>query len=378
MKQVLKTKQFQRMLRYFLLAVAVIAAYKIILEIDVIFNLLKQFLRIASPFLWGFVLAYVLSIPCSGLQKLFAKIKFLQKKSKLLAIFFTYLLLLLFLALILRLVIPSIYESVNRFAAEYQTYYNSIKEFVDYINSLNILNIDVNMDKLITAVRDFMLEKLPASLNTLLAVPSALLNGFLALISSVYILFEKDKFKEYLRRLLRAFFPEKACAIVFERTRDLSKSFRKYIYTQTIDGCIVGGLVTIELYLLGSPYAPTLGLMLGLVNYIPYFGSIIGSVIAIGVVALTQGLPVAVLTAVIILITQQIDGNIIQPKLMGDSFSLSPLLVIISITIGGALVGVWGMLVAIPIVATLKNILDDIIAYYEQKKAAQAHTLQDK
>jgi predicted PurR-regulated permease PerM len=82
----------------------------------------------------------------------------------------------------------------------------------------------------------------------------------------------------------------------------------------------------------------------------------------------TQGFTTALIAAVILLITQQLDGNVIQPRLMGGSFSLSPLLVIISITIGGAVSGPLGMIVAIPIVAVLKDILDSVIEYYEHKR----------
>jgi predicted PurR-regulated permease PerM len=112
--------------------------------------------------------------------------------------------------------------------------------------------------------------------------------------------------------------------------------------------------------------------MLGVVNYIPYFGSIIGSAIAVVVVGFTQGFTMALITAVVLLITQQIDGNIIQPKLMGSSFSISPLLIIISVTVGGAISGVFGMIVAIPIMAVLKDMLHNIVVHFEKKKAAHS------
>jgi predicted PurR-regulated permease PerM len=137
---------------------------------------------------------------------------------------------------------------------------------------------------------------------------------------------------------------------------------------QTIDGLILGTIVTIELYILRSPYALVLGIMLGIVNYIPYFGSIIGSAVAVVVIAFTQGIPMAAIAAAVLLITQQIDGNIIQPKLMGSSFALSPLLIIISVTVGGALAGVFGMIIAIPIVAVLKDIFESIVIYNEKRK----------
>jgi len=114
-----------------------------------------------------------------------------------------------------------------------------------------------------------------------------------------------------------------------------------------------------------------LGLVLGILNYVPYFGSIVGTAIALVVVAFTQGFGVALILLPIMFFVQQLDGNFIQPKLMGGSFSLSPLLIIVSVTIGGAYAGILGMLMAIPIVAVIKDLLDSFMAYREEKKEAE-------
>jgi predicted PurR-regulated permease PerM len=202
----------------------------------------------------------------------------------------------------------------------------------------------------------------------LFGVGSAIFTAFLAFVSSVYILFEKEAFKAFLCRLIKAAASTPAYETTLKYSRMLNHNFKQYIYTQTIDGLILGTVVTIELYLIGSEYFLLLGVMLGILNYIPYFGSIVGSLIAVCVVMLTQGLPLGMVTAVVLLITQQLDGNVLQPKLMGGSFRLSPLLVIISITIGGAFAGALGMIAAIPIVAVLKDVLENMVLHHEQKK----------
>jgi predicted PurR-regulated permease PerM len=205
-------------------------------------------------------------------------------------------------------------------------------------------------------------------INALFGVSSAIFTGFLAFISSIYIPIEKEKIKAFLCRLLGAFTPDTFCNATIEYAGKLNRNFKQYIFIQTIDSCILGTIVTIELFLLRSPYALLLGIILAVLNYIPYFGSIIGSGIAIIIIAFTQGIPMAGIAALVLIVTQQIDGNIIQPKLMGGSFSVSPLLVIISITVGGVIGGVLGMIAAIPIVAVLKNMLENIIIHFEQKK----------
>ncbi|MDR2940423.1 MAG: AI-2E family transporter, partial [Clostridiales bacterium] len=270
-------------------------------------------------------------------------------------------------------IIPAIYSNVSLFISNTPTYYDRLLDFVDYINGLDIIGLHISIDKIMAMVEETLqglnLDNILSSINALLGFSSAVFNIFLAFISSIYILVEKDKFKTFLRRLLTVFSTSGAYAAIIKYAGKLNKNFKQYIYTQTIDGLIIGSLSAIELYLLGSPYALVLGLTLGLINYIPYFGSIIGSIIAVMIVAFTQGLPTGAIAAVVLIVTQQIDGNIIQPRLMGDSFSLSPLLIIISITIGEAVAGVLGMIAAIPIIAVLKDIFESIIVYYERKKS---------
>jgi len=222
------------------------------------------------------------------------------------------------------------------------------------------------------------IENLSSAFNSIFGgVSSALFSTVLSFIASIYILIEKNKFKAFLRRLITVFFSSNVCEAIYEYTSSLNNNFKRYVHIQTIDGCILGGLAIIQLLILRSPYALLLGIMLGIVNYIPYFGSIFGTLFVVIILAFTQGLTVAAIGTVTLFITQQIDGNIIQPKLMGGSFSLSPLLVIISIIIGGAAAGMLGMIAAIPIVAVLKDILDKIILYYERKKNIAVKTEQE-
>jgi predicted PurR-regulated permease PerM len=132
---------------------------------------------------------------------------------------------------------------------------------------------------------------------------------------------------------------------------------------------ILGTIVTLELrFIIQSDYYLILGLILAVLNYIPYFGSIIATAIAVIVVFLTQGWQSGLLALIVLFITQQFDGNVLQPKLMGESFKVSPLLIIFSVIIGGALAGVLGMLAAIPIMIVLKDILENITVYFEKKK----------
>ena len=374
MASIFKSEKVKSLIPYFLFALAVLCAYKVITEIGFIVNIIGKLWGIIVPFFYGFLLAYVMNIPFSFVQRLLGKSKnkFIVKKSKLLSSIVTIAVFALVLFLVLYFIIPYVHKIVAFFIASLPVYYERTLEYIDFINNLDLFDVTISQERILSFLQDIIanisIENLMSPINALFSVSSSIFTGFLAIVSSIYILAEKEKLKAFLRRMLTAFTPGKIAGNIMEYSGRLNRNFRRYIFVQTIDGCILGTIVGIELFLLRSPYALILGIILGVVNYIPYFGSIIGSLVAILIVAFTQGLSMAAIAAVVLLVTQQIDGNFIQPKLMGGSFSLSPFLVIISITIGGVAAGVLGMISAIPIVAVLKDILERVIEYYEGKK----------
>ena len=366
------TKEFiLRILDTLLVIVLAVLVYKAVTDFSSFSSAFKGIGKILSPFFYGFLLAFVLNIPCNGVSKLLSRIKipFLQKHKKGISISIVYLLLLLLVYVALRMVIPAAYKSILLFVKNFERYYHTAEESLEWLIDILPIKFDLSMESLLPALQDFNLDQLHSSFNAIVGVSTSIFQIFLVLVSSVYILMEKDKFKAFLRRLLKAFTPDPVYERTIRYTDNLNMNCKQYIYAQTLDGCILGTLAGIELALIGSQFALVLGIMLGLVNYIPYFGSIVGTIVAVLVVMLTQGIPVGLLALIILLITQQVDGNIIQPKLMSNSFSISPLLVIISVTVGGATAGVLGMLAAIPITATLLSIQEDVITHFEKKKA---------
>lgn len=367
-----------------MLALAIIITYKIINEIGYFAGIFKSAWSIATPFLYGFVLAYIINIPRGAIQKLFgkSKFKFFNKKQKAFSLIIVFILAALVIFLVSYMVIPSIYKSISYFISNLSNYYAQAREYINYLNTFEILGFDVNIsiDGIMTVLQDTLKNisvdglsspfgALSGVSSAIFGVSSAIFSGFLTIVSAIYFVLEMDKLKIFAVRLIKVFTAPDTYGALVKYGKILDNNFRQYIKTQTVDGCILGSIATIELLFIGSPYFLVLGVMLGIINYIPYFGSIIGSLAAVVVVAFTQGLTRAAITAAVLLVTQQIDGNVIQPKLMGGSFSLSPILVIVSITAGGALAGVMGMIVAIPVVSILKDIAGEIVSHYESRKS---------
>jgi len=366
--------KFKRLLPFFILALAIIVTYRVTGEMEFFAGFFRRVWGILAPFFYGFILAYIINIPISGIQRLLAKIRirFIFKRQRMFSVIIVLVILAALITLTVNMVAPAIAGSVQFFAENWEIYWAGILQFVDDFNALGLFGWHIDAEFVFGILGDvfayFSFEDFLQPFNVLMDVGAAVFTVVIAFISSIYILVEKDKFKKYLRNLLRVFTSEEVGGTIIWTFGRLNENFRQYIRTQTIDGLILGTMATIALVIMGSPFALVLGIMLGILNYIPYFGSIFGTIIAVVVVMLTEGFTMGAIAAGSLLVIQQIDANIVQPRLMSGSFSLSPLLVIISITVGGALAGIFGMIVAIPIIAVLKEIFDSIVAYYDRKK----------
>ena len=379
MNKFFRSPMIRSMLPYFVLALGVIIAFRVTSEIRFFTDMFDRFWAVIAPFLTGAVIAYILNLPCTGLQNLLIKTKhpFVKKRSRGLSVLILFILVIILIGVILNLVIPAVIGSIALFIDEFPNYQATILGWAETINAWDlpefIPDFYLDEDGIFAMINDWatsfdagnILDGIIAGFGGMMA---ALFRSFLAIVSSVYLLVEKDKLKEYVVRLIEAATSKPTNDTILKYSRKLNFNFRQYIYTQTIDGVILGSIMVVVLLLFGSPFALVLGLILGIVNYVPYFGSIFGTAFAVLVVAFTQGIPTAALAAVVMFAIQQLDGNFIQPKLMGGSFALSPLLVIISVTVGMAYGGILGMLVAIPIVAILKDVLDSYIEHLEKKK----------
>ena len=140
----------------------------------------------------------------------------------------------------------------------------------------------------------------------------------------------------------------------------------------------MGILVSIAMTIMGVKYAPLLGFFIGLFNMIPYVGAIIATVIAAIITLITGGLSQTIWMLIVVIILQQIDANIINPRIVGKSLKISPLLVLFAVTFGGAYFGILGMFLAVPVIAVIKILIDDYIRYKEVKKKRMKEIQQEQ
>ena len=366
---------------YFILALLIIAAYRISGEMRAFFNFFRWMWGVISPFFYGFLLAYVINIPCGSFQRLLAKtnIAFIVKRRKLISLIIVMLIFTFLIFLAFYLVIPAIVSSIAFFEETIPVYWERVVQFINNFNDLELFDWEISSEDAFSIINsflhDFSIDILLAPINAIVGAANAVFRGAIAFIASIYIMIEKERVKAYIGRLLRIFTTVKFRGFVSEIFSGLSTNLRQYIHTQTIGGVILGVMSSVALLIMRSPYALVLGILLWFANYIPYFGSVFAVIVAVLVVSFTQGLTMGLISLGLLLFIQQIEVNIIQPKLMSDAFSMSPLLVIISITVGGAIGGILGMVIVIPIVAVLKDILDHIVIYHEHKKFGVMHDM---
>ena len=355
----------------FVFALFLMITFTIVNNFDVILGTIRNFLSIISPFIIGIVIAYFLNVPCTKIADLIRKVSkgtFIAKRSRGISVLIIYISLILIISAISSYVVPIIITNLTDLLSLIPQFSQVVMAFIadfplDFIDTDQIMSL-FNFEAILANVASNV-----ASIGQYAAVvTSGIINTFLSIIISVYVLLYKDMLLALAGRLVRLVIKKESS---FNSARSyMHKSneiFYTFIYTQFLDACILGTLATIMLTLLGVPYALTFGLLLGVGNMIPYFGSIVASVITTVITIFTGGVALGAITGASLLVLQQIDGNIIGPRLMGNSLRLNPIWIIFSITVGGAYFGVIGMFVSVPIAAMLKVVLGNFIEVYEKK-----------
>ena len=366
-------KDVKRYVSIFLLALAVMLAYKLLFDFDSLFWWMNRTVRIVSPFIFGFVIAYCLNIPVAWLEKHIVRVKrfkkiWINRRARGISIIITYIVIALLTAFGLRGFIPMIYQNAMGLVTVLPGYIEQGLIFLRKLPYADSMGFDTWVNSLMETKPWTGIEmNILGSLKLAQSVFSGLFAVVLTLISSIYFLVEYHKIKLFFHRLIGVIPSDRKRGATLKYVRLVDTSFRKFLSCQFLDSLILGSITTFQFMLMGSSYSLVLGLMLGVANIIPYFGSIFGSILAVFIMVFDTGWETAIITAIVLLITQQFDGYFINPRIMGTSFKVSPVLVIIAITVGGAIGGIPGMIFAIPVANVLKTILEEFIHTRERQ-----------
>ena len=226
----------------------------------------------------------------------------------------------------------------------------------------------INQISSIDLAKYLSIESITSYIKGAISVASGIFDVFVTLIISIYTLAEREKILVFLKRVGLALFKEDTYKVVSKYFKRTNEIFFNFISGQIIDAVIVGVITTIAMAIMKVKYAALLGFMIGLFNLIPFFGAIVAVAIAIFITICTGGISKAIWLAIVVIILQQIDANIINPKILGDKLKISPILVIFSVAFAGAYFGVLGMFLAVPVIAMLKLIINDYLEYKQEKR----------
>ena len=365
-------KNFSKWLYWFILAVAIIAVYKFFDNFTAIGNAMSHFFDIVTPFLSGALIAYLLYIPASRIEKglLKSKNKIIRKRARGLSVFLTIVIVAVILIIIVNVILPVVTKSVVELVNNLQNYWNKTIEKINQLPEDSILKSE-RVKEVVKTIGDNIqsidftqyvsADKITEYIKGAVGVASGIFDIFVTIVVSVYILLGRTSIQKFFEKLGTAIFNQETCNKIGQYLDKSNHIFFKFISSQLIDAVIVGVLVTIAMRIIGVKYAILLGFIIGLFNIIPYFGAIIAVAISILITLITGGFTQALIMAIVVIILQQIDANIINPKIIGNSLEISPLLVIFAVTVGGAYFGVLGMFLAVPVIAILKIAINDYI-----------------
>lgn len=354
----------------FLFVVAVIVFYKVVDRLPQVFTTIFEVISVISPFIGGVVIAFILYKPAFALEKLCLKSQkaFIKNNARGISVLSCYLAFIILLTVILYLLLPRIFGSAMNLVQNLPTYYNSAIEYLknmagadgkvlgfDLVGFLNNLSVG-------SILSFFDISSVGKYAGEIVGATGTIVDVFMAFVVSIYILIGRNHLVKVFKMLLSLVIPRERLTKLGGVALRSSHIFYSYIYSQLIDSAIVSVIMTVVFAIIGLPYALLLGILMGLCNIIPYFGSIIGGVGVVIITLISSGeILKALIALVCIIVVQQLDANLIQPRIVAESVGLRPVYVLLAIMIGSGLFGFVGILISVPVMAVIRMLIVEYI-----------------
>ncbi len=372
-------KYFTIALYSFLVIAASIILIFILLDGQKMLGAVNNLLAILSPVISGFVLAFILNPILNFFEKTVFK-KILNKDKdknfkRAISMICTYLIFIGILILFVMLIVPSLIESITDLIRNIRGYYNTgIKLIEELFKKLNISSevlgpfndIGQKLIDLTISTMNALLPKLGTVANSAISV---LKNAFIGFAFSIYMLSTKEIFRRQFTRVLFTFTKEKTHQRI-RRVAHLSyHTFSKYLSGYLVDSIIVGLVCYIVMLIFGWPYPALISIIVGVFNMVPIFGPFIGTIPSALLIFIINPWQ-ALFFVIFIVILQQIDGNFICPRILGERIGIRPFWVMFSIVVGGSLFGIVGMLISVPTFAVIYSLARSYLdrKYHEKLK----------
>ena len=332
---------------------------------EIFTGLLAYVFDVLRPITIGLVIAFVLYRPTCQIDKLFRKVqqKFPRFPAGAMAVFCAYFLMLALLSIVIWIIVPQFITSIRDFGDNIMVYYNNIMKFLNSDRGEQILKLlqdnDINPAMLRTKLMS-LTTYIPDAVGTLSTWASGLIGGvidfFIGLIFSVYVLAGRNKLRRHAKLIFRHFLPKKHYEQVAHYGRLTFSTFSNFVSGQLSDAFILGVLIFCVMSIGGLEYPIMIAVIIGITNMIPYVGPWMGT-IPCALILLMVKPSHAIAFVIIVIIVQQIDSNLIYPRVVGTSVGLPAIWVLFAITVGGGLFNVLGMIVGVPIMSIIYTVI---------------------
>ncbi len=356
---------------YLLLITFTVLLVLVVTKIDLLAGGVAVILRLLKPFFIGFAIAFVLNIPYEAIRRAlykYSRSRGMQKLSKPLGIVGAYVLSFGIFGGVIAIVIPEVVHSVNMLVNNSDTYMQNFQSVLVWLSQFDLPQLtdwDLNtlFDSLQQELQGLMEQTInamsvlfPQIFNVTTNIVQGVVNTVIGLIVSIYLLSSKETLCRQVKRMTYAFLPRRVADECVEVCQLISQCFSNFVSGQLMEACILGLLCFIGMRIFRFEYAFLISLLVGVSAIVPVVGAFIGTIPAVFLLFLVEPMQ-AVWFIVFIVVLQQIEGNLIYPKVVGESVGLPSLWVLMGIVVGGGLGGILGMLLGVPLFTVVYKLL---------------------
>lgn len=367
----------------FLVICASILLYLGISQINLIEASISDFIGTLQPFIIGGALAYLLNFILRFYEdyilshKTFKKLKKSGKRG--IGLLLTYITASIITYLFIQFVLPQLIESIIGLVNNIPQYLNDLTKVTNEIfDDLNLQPeyISLITDKFgeaITYIITLISNLVPVIGNFIVGATSSILNIIIGIIVSIYILIDKEKFMALGKKIVYAICSENKAKFILRLATQSNMTFSRFIGGKILDSFIIGVLTFLILTIFKMPYVLLISVIIGVTNIIPFFGPFIGGIPAAIIILFVSPIK-ALWFIIIIIVIQQIDGNIIGPKILGDSIGISAFWILFSLLVAAKFMGFVGMIIGVPLFAIFYSIIKEIVEEKLRKKGLPIET----
>ena len=372
-----------------MIALGAIAFYWVLHETEQFRNLWTGLVGVLSPFVLGAAIAFIMNVPMRALER---QLMFIRKDGlrRTASIILTFVLIILVIAGVIWLLVPQITETIQSLIPKLTDFFQRMErlvlafleenpELLQWVSSttgLQSLDWSGLIQKAVTMLKNSVSLIATGAFSAVGGVTSAIVDIVIGLVFSLYCLARKEILARQGRRILYAFLPERFCDESIRVMRLTNSTFSNFISGQCLEALILGCLFAVAMAILKLPFIPLISVLIAITALVPIVGAFVGCILGTFFILVNDPFQALIFVAMF-LVLQQIEGNLIYPKVVGTSIGLPGMWVLVAVTIGGDLMGIAGMLVMIPISSVLYTLLREFTTKRVEARQIDPDKLRD-